>query len=156
MSRIGILTCSSCTQELDCASVVCLEDLRKRRGFFERYRSDDDLVLVGMINCAGCPTLGASDKILRKVNALAAFRIDAIHFSYCITALCPFKKKYADAISATYPDIEIVQGTHSPRDPAIFQEEVRAILCAPRKGMTAIIQGRKAPATYSGEPSTES
>jgi predicted metal-binding protein len=155
MARIGILTCSNCTQELDCASAVCLADMRKRSGFFERYQNDDDLVLVGIINCAGCPTLGAPQKILRKVNSLVAFRIDAIHFSYCLTALCPFKKKYADAITAMYPGIEIVQGTHLPRDPTQFQDEVREVLCAPRKGMTSIIQSRKATATYSGEPSTE-
>lgn len=74
MARIGILTCSNCTQELDCASVVCLGDMRKRKGFFERYKGDDNLVLVGMINCAGCPTVGAPGKILRKVGSLAAKR----------------------------------------------------------------------------------
>ncbi|MDA8335281.1 MAG: hypothetical protein M0Z41_09890 [Peptococcaceae bacterium] len=31
------MTCSNCTRDLDCASVVCLADMRKRRGFFERY-----------------------------------------------------------------------------------------------------------------------
>ncbi|MBW2484236.1 MAG: CGGC domain-containing protein, partial [Deltaproteobacteria bacterium] len=39
MARIGILTCSNCTQETNCAAVVCLGDMRKRRGFFERYRN---------------------------------------------------------------------------------------------------------------------
>lgn len=149
MSRIGILTCSNCTQEMDCASVVCLADMRKRRGFFERYRDEDDLILVGIINCAGCPTLGAPHKILRKVNSLAAFRLDAIHLSYCITALCPFQKKYMEAIKVSYPGIEIVQGTHVPPEPAHFREEVRQLLCTPRKGMEAIIKGRKTPAIHS-------
>jgi len=107
MSRIGILTCSNCTQELDCASVVCLGDLRKRKGFFQRYEGDEDLILVGIINCAGCPTLGAPEKILRKVKSLAAFRIDAIHLSYCVTALCPFKKKYVDH---GCPNVEGIRG----------------------------------------------
>jgi hypothetical protein len=35
MARIGIPTCSNCTQESHCASVVCLGDMRKREGFFE-------------------------------------------------------------------------------------------------------------------------
>ena len=30
--RIGILTCSSATQDLGCSSVSCLKDLRKRKG----------------------------------------------------------------------------------------------------------------------------
>ncbi len=35
MSRIGIVTCSNCTQDLDCATLVCLRDLRERKGFYE-------------------------------------------------------------------------------------------------------------------------
>ena len=52
MARIGILTCSNCTQECNCASVVCLGDMRKRKGFFERYAADEPLELIGIINCA--------------------------------------------------------------------------------------------------------
>lgn len=140
MSRLGILTCSNCTQELDCASVVCLGDLRKRKGFFQRYEGDQELILVGIINCAGCPTLGSPEKILRKVKSLAAFRIDAIHLSYCVTALCPFKKKYVDIIKAAHPAIEIVEGTHVPRDFSVFQKDVSAALCAQKGNMTDIIK----------------
>jgi hypothetical protein len=43
MARIGILTCSNCTQESNCASVVCQADMRKRLGFFERYPKDEPL-----------------------------------------------------------------------------------------------------------------
>ena len=57
MARTGILTCSNCTRELDCASVVCLGDMRKRKGFFERYKEDKNLVLVAIVNFAGCPTV---------------------------------------------------------------------------------------------------
>ena len=74
MTRIGILTCSNCTQETNCASVVCLGDLRKRRGFFEQYPKDEPLDLIGIINCAGCPTLNAVD-LRPRVSpfAVAAF-----------------------------------------------------------------------------------
>jgi len=94
MARIGILTCSNCTQDTNCAAVVCLGDMRKRRGFFERYQNDEKLDLIGIINCSGCPTLAAPEKILKRVKALADYRLDALHFSYCMTALCPFLKKY--------------------------------------------------------------
>lgn len=142
MSRIGILTCSNCTQDLDCASVVCLADMRKRKGFFERYEVDKDLTLVGIVSCAGCPTLGAPDKILRKIKSLASFRVDAIHLSYCMTALCPFKKKYVAAMKEAYPGIEIVEGTHVAPDSSEFQRTVKAVLCSPRENMTDIIKGR--------------
>ena len=129
MARIGILTCSNCTQETNCAVVVCLGDMRKRKGLFERYKDDDTLDLIGIINCAGCPTLAAPDKILKRVKALAEYRLDALHFSYCMTALCPFLKKYRTVIAETYPDLEIVHGTHIPKDKEQFRKDVRELLC---------------------------
>ena len=73
MARIGILTCSNCTQDTNCASVVCLGDMRKRRGLFERYSSENQLDLIGIISCSGCPTLAAPEKILKRVEALAGY-----------------------------------------------------------------------------------
>ncbi|MDI6913142.1 MAG: CGGC domain-containing protein [Desulfitobacteriaceae bacterium] len=59
MARIGILTCSNATRDLGCLSVSCLHDLRKRKGAFARYPSEEKLDLVGIINCSGCPSLAA-------------------------------------------------------------------------------------------------
>lgn len=136
MARIGILTCSNCTQEANCASVVCLGDLRKRKGLFTRYEEEDQLALIGIISCAGCPTLAAPEKILKRVKALAGYRLDALHFSYCMTALCPFLKKYEKIIRDTYPDITLVHGTHTPRNKKEFRAEVKELLyptaCVPQ------------------------
>jgi predicted metal-binding protein len=129
MARIGIITCSNCTQESHCASVVCLGDMRKRKGFFERYPKEEPLDLIGVINCAGCPTLAAPEKILKKVRAVAEFKLDALHFSYCMTALCPFISKYEKVIKEVYPQLEIVMGTHQPADKGQFRKGVKEILC---------------------------
>ena len=129
MARIGILTCSNCTQDTNCASVVCLGDMRKRRGFFERYSKEETLELIGIINCAGCPTLAAPEKILKRVKALAEYRIDALHFSYCMIALCPFLKKYEKIIKSQYPELTIIHGTHIPKDKEEFQNAVKELLC---------------------------
>lgn len=142
MARIGIITCSNCTHDLDCASVVCLGDMRKRNGFFSDYPPEEKLDLVGIISCAGCPTIGAPEKILRRVRSIADFKVDAIHFSYCMTAVCPFREKYVQVIREAYPDIKLVMGTHTPRDPKIFQGEVRDLLYAGRITMTDLIKGR--------------
>lgn len=143
MARIGIITCSNCTQDLDCASVVCLGDLRKRKGFFQEYAPDEKLDLVGIISCAGCPTVGAPEKILRRVGSIARFRVDAIHFSYCMTAVCPFIEKYRKVIQGAYPELKLVMGTHAPRDPKLFQDEVRELLCGARLNMTDLVLGKK-------------
>lgn len=129
MARIGILTCSNCTQETNCAAVVCLGDMRKRRGFFERYPQEEKLDLIGIINCAGCPTLAAPEKILKRVRALAEYRLDALHFSYCMTALCPFLKKFQTVIAESYPDLTIILGTHTPKDKKQFRNDVKDLLC---------------------------
>lgn len=142
MARIGIITCSNCTQDLDCASVVCLADMRKRKGIFKDYPPDEKLDLVGIINCSGCPTVGAPKKILRRVRSIADFRIDAIHFSFCMTALCPFKQKYVEVIEEAYPEIKIVMGTHEPIDSKGFQKDVDDLLCAARYTMADLIKGR--------------
>lgn len=142
MARIGIITCSNCTQELDCASVVCLGDMRKRKGLFQEYPPEEKLELVGITSCTGCPTINASQKILRKAGAIAEFRVDAIHFSYCLVTLCPFKEKYAKVIQEAYPGIKLVMGTHTPGDTKIFRDDVRDLLCTRRLNMTDLIKGR--------------
>jgi predicted metal-binding protein len=117
--------------------------MRKRRGLFERYPAEQPLDLVGIINCAGCPTVAAPKKILRKVRAVAEFKLDALHFSYCMTALCPFMAKYEKAIKEEYPNLEIVLGTHKPIDRQEFQEAVGELLCpsvCPPKAMTDLIR----------------
>lgn len=144
MARIGILTCSNCTQDLNCASVVCLGDMRKRRGLFEQYEENENLDLVGIINCAGCPTLAAPEKILKRTRALTEFRIDSLHFSYCMTALCPFLGQYEKIIQENAPDIHIVHGTHKPKSKKVFRKEVNGILCPGSlipKDMNDLIKG---------------
>ena len=145
MARIGILTCSNCTQDTNCAAVVCLGDMRKRRGFFERYKEEEKLDLIGIINCAGCPTLAAPEKIMKRVKALAEYRLDALHFSYSMTALCPFLKKYQAVITQTYPDLAIVLGTHITKDREQFRKDVKELLCptvSEIQDMNDIIRGR--------------
>ena len=79
--------------------------------------------------CAGCPTLAAPEKILKRVRALADYRLDALHLSYCMTALCPFLKKYQTVIAEACPDLKIVSGTHMPKDRKQFRNDVKELLC---------------------------
>lgn len=141
--RIGILTCSAATQELGCSSVVCLHDLRKRKGAFAKYDRTESLDLIGIINCAGCPTLAGPEKLLNKIRALVEFRVDAIHFSYCLDALCPYKTKYRTLINEHFPDTEVVIGTHDAHiTHEQFRESVRELFCQPRRTMVEVIKGK--------------
>lgn len=140
MSRIGILTCSNATQDLGCSSASCLADIRKRRGAFGSHPPDQPLDLVGIINCPGCPTVTGADKLLQRVRGLTEFRIDVIHFSNCVKALCPFKEKYKSALEEAFPGIRIVIGTHQEHiTPEEFRQRVKKLFCQPRKTMIDMI-----------------
>jgi predicted metal-binding protein len=140
MARIGILTCSNATQDLGCASTVCLADLRKRKGTFSAYPTNEPLDLMGIINCPGCPTLTGPDKLLQRIRGLTEFRIDTIHFSNCVKSLCTFKEKYHKALREAFPDITIVIGTHEEHiTPEEFQTQVKKLFCQSRKTMVDVI-----------------
>jgi predicted metal-binding protein len=111
--KIGIITCSNATQEMDCCAVACLKDFSLRLGDFQRYPPDQELRLVGMLSCAGCPTSIYPEKILRKAASLVKFGVTKLHFANCMTAFCPFMRSYAKAISRKYPEIELIEGTHA-------------------------------------------
>lgn len=143
MARIGILTCSNATQDLGCSSVSCLCDIRKKKGAFERYKDDDSLELVGIINCSGCPTLTGPEKLLKRIRALTEFNIDAIHFSYCIDALCPYKNKYRELLEKSFPDIKVIIGTHeSHATHEQFRSEIKELFCQQQQSMVDIIKSR--------------
>jgi predicted metal-binding protein len=129
VARIGIITCSNCAQETNCSSVVCFADMRKRRGFFDRYPKEEPLDIVGLVHCAGCPTIVAPAKILKRIRSLVNYKIDALHFSYCMTVLCPFLGKYKKEIRNAYPELTIIQGTHQPGDADRFKKAIEEMLC---------------------------
>ncbi len=143
MPRIGILTCSNATQELGCSSVSCLADLRKRKGAFASYPENEALDLVGIINCPGCPTLTGPEKLLQRIRALTEFKVQAIHLSYCLVALCPFKSKYIEALEKAFPGLKFVAGTHQEHiTHEEFRDRVKKLFCQPQKTMVDVILGR--------------
>ncbi len=144
MARIGILTCSNATQDLGCSSASCLADLRKRGGAFARYPAGEPLDLVGIINCPGCPTLTGAEKLLQRIRGITEFGVDAIHFAYCIKALCPFTGKYRKALAEAFPDIKVIVGTHQSRvTEEEFRERVRKLFCQDKKIMADMILKKK-------------
>ena len=140
MARIGILTCSNATQDLGCSSSSCLSAFRKRQGAFSSYPDDEDLDLIGIINCPGCPTLTGPEKLIQRIRGLTEFRVDVIHFTYCIKALCPFKSKYKKALEEAFPNIRIVLGTHqvSIKDKD-YRNKVKRLFSQDRKTMVDVI-----------------
>lgn len=112
MTFIGILTCSNTSQDIGCSSSACFHAAYEKDGTFAAY--GDEVRIAGVINCAGCPGRDGHDKILRRVSALTASGVQAIHLSSCMTKWCPFVAKYESAIKAAHPEVAVVRGTHAP------------------------------------------
>ena len=132
IEKIGLITCSNVTNDLDCCAAACLQDIYNRRGRFKDYPKDSSLRLEGIVSCSGCPTLAYPEKIMRKVDTLTQSGVTSIHFTYCMVALCPFLNKYMEIIGSIYPDIKLVKGTHesdySKDACAKFRKEVKTAL----------------------------
>ena len=84
-----------------------------------------------------------ADKLLQRIRALTEFHIDAIHFTYCIKSLCPFKEKYKKALEETFPEIRIILGTHEEHiTPEEFRHRVKKLFRQPRLSMADVILGK--------------
>lgn len=150
MENIAILTCSNVTQDLGCPSFQCFEAIREKTGLFDQYKDKDGVQLLGIINCAGCPTTVAPEKLLRRFRSLIATGVDAVHLSTCVTVLCPFKKKYLKLLEENFPGTKIVEGTHgAPAGiaPEKFYEYMKAgmkrLLIQPQTTMADAIEMMK-------------
>jgi hypothetical protein len=96
---------------------------------------------MGVINCAGCAGKRSHDKILRRVGALAASGVSAIHLSFCLLHGCLFVAKYEASINKAFPGLTVVRGSH-PELPEEIEgpllEEIGSWLTAPRKTVPEI------------------
>lgn len=143
MARIGILSCSNATRELGCSLVVCLADLRARKGAFAAYPKDEKLTLVGIIDCPGCPTLTGPDKLLDRIRGLTEFDVDVIHMTFCMKALCPFTARYVSALNEAYPGIRVVPGTHEEHQtPEEYRQRIRKLFNQEKRSMVDVILKR--------------
>lgn len=141
MKKIGILTCSNATQDVACSSFLCLKGVNEREGAFAYYKGEGGAQLAGIINCSGCPTAVAPEKLLGRVRSLAELGVDAIHLAACMLALCPFKNKYLKILKERFPGIEFVEGTHQEApgvSPEMFIETMKGMLTRPRQTMADV------------------
>lgn len=136
MKKVGLLTCSNATQDLECSSYFCLKAIREGLDAFSLYAEDGGTQLEGIISCAGCPTALAPEKIVSRVRSLINSGVETIHFSSCMLAICPFINKYKQVLEQTFLNITFVIGTHGSPDNVeyvkIFRDGVKSMLNQPR------------------------
>jgi predicted metal-binding protein len=127
--KISIFCCSKVTHKLGCSSTQCLYDMKNRTGLFERYSRDEGVELVGLVNCPGCPTQIAPDRIINQIVNLTEFDVEVIHFTNCMSTFCAYRHEYKSLIERNYPDIEVVLGTCKPHITKAQQEIVAGDIC---------------------------
>ncbi|MEA4854900.1 MAG: CGGC domain-containing protein [Solidesulfovibrio sp.] len=122
-----------------CSAFGCLKAAYAGEGAFAAY--PDGVRVMGVINCAGCAGKRSHDKILRRVGALAASGVSAIHLSFCLLHGCLFVAKYEASINKAFPGLTVVRGSH-PELPEEIEgpllEEIGSWLTAPRKTVPEI------------------
>ncbi|AFQ42609.1 CGGC domain-containing protein [Desulfosporosinus meridiei] len=112
MIRVAIFSCPKVTNKMGCSSSDCLDELRNRQGSYTTYDSSENLELIGMINCPGCPAEIDSQRIINQIQYLSKFKVNKIHFTNCMSLYCAFRYNYQVLIEGRFPNIEIVQGKY--------------------------------------------
>ncbi len=109
--KIGIIRCMQ-TEDY-CPGTIDFKMIRDRQGAFEGIV--EDIEIIGMISCGGCP----GKKSILRAKEMVKRGADTIVLSSCITRgnpigyPCPFAKKMKECISSALGDeIKIIDYTH--------------------------------------------
>jgi predicted metal-binding protein len=104
--KIGIIICD---RYKSCACGKCLKSLKLRHGAFERYKNED-VELVGITSCGGCPG-GNVEYVPEEMKKNGA---EIIHLATGLIVgypPCPRVSYFKKFIEAKY-QLEVVVGTH--------------------------------------------
>lgn len=112
MANISIFCCSKVTNKMGCSSAECLYKLKIRKGDFERYKSQENLELLGLLQCPGCNEQPDYEKLIGRVEYLSSLDVDIIHFSNCVNNFCTYRYGFQMLLKNKFPDIEIVMGEY--------------------------------------------
>lgn len=109
--KVGIIRCMQ-TEDF-CPGTTDFRMIREKKGAFEGV--EEDIEIIGFINCGGCP----GKKAVLRARELVNRGADSIAFAYCIQKgtpigyACPFAKRMKDVIQNDLGDgIRLIDYTH--------------------------------------------
>ena len=112
--KAGLIRCMQ-TENVYPAS-NCFNAMRNRKGAFADI--DEEITLVGVNTCGGCPGKNAA----QRVKHMVAQGADTIVLASCITLgtpigfPCPFHKKMLDIVKAAVgDDVRLLDHSHDPK-----------------------------------------
>lgn len=108
--KVGIIRCM---QTEDFCPGTTFRMIREKKGAFEGV--EEDIEIIGFINCGGCP----GKKAVLRARELVNRGADSIAFASCIQKgtpigyACPFAKRMKDVIQNDLGDgIRLIDYTH--------------------------------------------
>ena len=111
--KVGIIRCMQ-TEDY-CPGTTDFKAVRERLGVFADVPADEEIEIVGFINCGGCP----GKKAVLRARELVKRGADTIAFASCIqkgTPIgypCPFAKRMKEIIQKDVGgDLRILDYTH--------------------------------------------
>ena len=109
--KVGIIRCMQ-TEDF-CPGTTDFRMIREKKGAFEGV--EEDIEIIGFINCGGCP----GKKAVLRARELVTRGADSIAFASCIQKgtpigyACPFAKRMKDVIQNDLGDgIRLIDYTH--------------------------------------------
>lgn len=109
--KVGIIRCMQ-TEDF-CPGTTDFRMIREKKGAFEGV--EEDIEIIGFINCGGCP----GKKVVLRARELVNRGADSIAFASCIQKgtpigyACPFAKRMKDVIQNDLGDgIRLIDYTH--------------------------------------------
>ena len=95
-----------------CPGWGCLAAASKRMAYFDEY---DEIELVGLDTCGGCPGKGNTKKIVDIGKKFKEHGVEVIHLSSCIAGFCPNKNLFVKAL-VDEVDLQVKERTHGGPD----------------------------------------
>lgn len=109
--KVGIIRCMQ-TEDF-CPGTTDFRMIREKKGAFEGV--EEDIEIIGFINCGGCP----GKKAVLRARELVNRGADSIAFASCIQKgtpigyACPFAKRMKDVIQNDLGNgIRLIDHTH--------------------------------------------
>lgn len=118
MAKIAILYCKQIKDSSCIACAKCYKGMAEKNGEFAQY-ADEDIELVAMTDCGGCPGLTVPRvKLLKETAANLERPIEKVHLGTCMkaameTAGCPIDYEDLKINLEKKFGVNVVLGTHS-------------------------------------------
>ncbi len=112
MEKILIVGCKRTMDDVCIACSRCMVAFNRREGEFARYK-DQDVQLMGLLNCGDCPGASIIPRLaqVKLWNAPLGEKPTKIHVGPCMTHHCPHKDTIIQKIKAKSA-IEVIEGAH--------------------------------------------